>query len=56
MERVGVCGLEIEQELNLREEKEILRVPDYFECRITMGLLKDPVMLSSGFTYERGAI
>jgi hypothetical protein len=31
-------------------------VPEEFLCRITDDLMVDPVILSSGFTYEREAI
>ena len=54
-DRVGCSNCKVEREL-LQEEEKVRRVPDYFECKITMGLLRDPVILSSGFTYEREAI
>jgi len=31
-------------------------LPDYFVCRITDELMEDPVIIGSGFTYERSAI
>ena len=31
-------------------------IPEFFLCRITDDLMRDPVMLSSGFSYEREAI
>ena len=33
------------------KEKAKQKVPDYFECRITMNIMRDPVILQSGFTY-----
>ena len=31
-------------------------IPDYLLCRITDDLMDDPVILESGFTYEKRAI
>jgi len=31
-------------------------VPDYLCCKITLDILKDPVITPSGITYEREAI
>jgi hypothetical protein len=31
-------------------------IPEYLICRITDELMRDPVVLSSGFSYERSAI
>ena len=33
-----------------------LEVPDYLLCRITDELMDEPVILQSGFTYERAEI
>jgi STIP1 homology and U-box containing protein 1 len=33
-----------------------LEVPDHLVCRITDEMMKDPVILESGFTYEREQI
>jgi hypothetical protein len=33
-----------------------LEIPDYLICRISDDLMTDPVMLTSGFTYEREVI
>ncbi len=38
----------------MNEKKE--EIPEIFICRITDELMFDPVMLSSGFSYERDAI
>lgn len=38
---------------NLTVEKE---PPDEYRCPITMALMKEPVVLSDGFTYEKAAI
>jgi hypothetical protein len=31
-------------------------IPEFLVCRITDDLMEDPVILSSGFTYEKAAI
>jgi len=31
-------------------------IPDYLLCRITSDFMEDPVIIQSGFTYERKAI
>lgn len=31
----------------------MLEVPDYLVCRITDELMEEPVILESGFTYEK---
>jgi len=33
-----------------------LEVPDFLVCRITDELMQEPVMISSGFTYEKAQI
>jgi hypothetical protein len=38
------------------KNKRKFDVPEAFLCRITDELFKDPVVLSSGFSYEREAI
>ena len=37
-------------------ETKTEEIPEEFLCRITDDLMSDPVILSSGFTYERDAI
>lgn len=32
------------------------QVPDYLCCKITLDILRDPVITPSGVTYERGVI
>lgn len=41
-----------------KEKPEImeLQIPNHFQCPITMELMKDPVTLSSGITYDRESI
>jgi len=34
----------------------LLEVPDYLLCRITDEIMEEPVILESGFTYERDKI
>lgn len=34
----------------------VKEIPEYLLCRITDDLMEDPVILSSGFTYEKKAI
>lgn len=43
--------LEDEQQKDLKKT-----VPEFLVCKITDELFVDPVMLSSGFTYEKKAI
>jgi hypothetical protein len=43
---------QVESYIQVTQEK----VPEEFLCRITDDLMVDPVILSSGFTYEREAI
>ncbi|KAL8496277.1 hypothetical protein ACS0TY_020114 [Phlomoides rotata] len=35
---------------------ELVDIPSYFMCPISMQLMKDPVIVSSGITYDRGSI
>eukprot|EP00386_Alphamonas_edax_P006485 GDKI01020973.1.p1 GENE.GDKI01020973.1~~GDKI01020973.1.p1 ORF type:complete len:291 (+),score=46.21 GDKI01020973.1:39-875(+) len=39
-----------------RRERQDREVPDYLCCKITMELMRDPVITPSGVTYERQAI
>jgi len=39
-----------------KQVKQVHEIPDFLLCRITDDLMKDPVVLESGFTYEREAI
>ncbi len=41
---------------NTQEEKAASGPPDYLRCPITLELIRDPVVASDGFTYERAAI
>ena len=34
----------------------VLQIPDYLTCKITMEILKDPVITPSGITYEKSAL
>jgi hypothetical protein len=53
-EVVNRCSafLESNQGNNVRYDD----IPEYLLCRITDELMRDPVILSSGFSYERSAI
>lgn len=38
------------------EKPKFKEIPDFLLCRITDDLMEDPVIIQSGFTYERNAI
>jgi STIP1 family protein 1 len=49
----------VRDQFSLEEKQKKLRnldVPDYLLCRITDELMEEPVVLDSGFTYERAQI
>ncbi|KAJ8429058.1 hypothetical protein Cgig2_025047 [Carnegiea gigantea] len=39
--------------MNLMEQQEDIEVPPYFLCPISLQIMKDPVTVSTGITYER---
>jgi len=46
----------LQKALGVDEKPSSLEIPDYLECKITLSLMEDPVILSSGNTYEKVAI
>jgi len=38
------------------KQRKHMEVPDYLICRITDELMDEPVLLESGFTYEKHEI
>ena len=56
LDRYGKKQLYDRVKARLEDGKQDLKnmdVPDYLVCRITDELMEEPVILSSGFTYEK---
>lgn len=62
LKRIKDCVMEGNPEADISEgEKSIMRhrspvIPDDFRCPISLELMKDPVIVSTGQTYERSSI
>lgn len=56
MDRIAKKALYDKVQAKINEDKQNLLnmdIPDYLVCRITDELMDEPVILSSGFTYEK---
>jgi hypothetical protein len=51
-----ISSVKLQQQVESYIQVTPEKVPEEFLCRITDDLMVDPVILSSGFTYEREAI
>ncbi|KAK4779454.1 hypothetical protein SAY87_015560 [Trapa incisa] len=53
---VLMAGSSDEEEAAASDQVELLTMPNHFQCPISLDLMKDPVTLSTGITYDRGSI
>ncbi|KAK4763437.1 hypothetical protein SAY87_012875 [Trapa incisa] len=53
---VLMVGSSEQEEAATSDQTELLTIPSHFRCPISLDLMKDPVTLSTGITYDRESI